>query len=289
MGNYINSSCFQSIIQLFSKDSESITLNTRRRDGYKYVGGMKHGEVIFTIPHQCAHVKSPMFDDNFLTSLSYILQENDPLYKRVMQSIWLFNEACSDSYMISFEREVILFASAFEQLFDCGNCYHLTKIFGKLLKNYSSITVENSSRYEDIVFSQNHGDTEKKWILSRKWIEELYDLRSAYTHGEDTTRRNWGWNELEHTLMASFTFPMIVKILLAQESKYILTETDEVYLKVIDNLLDAQDWFKPKNPSDFISHWQKTISDYKFHLHLERAVEKTVRKHSLRKKEEPEE
>lgn len=289
LGNYINSSCFQSIIQLFSKDSEFITLNTRRRDGSKYVGGMKHGEVIFSIPHQCAHVKSPMFDDNFLTSLGYILQENDPLSKRMMQSIWLFNEACSDSYMISFEREVILFASAFEQLLDCENCYHLTKIFGELLKNYSSITVENSSRYEDIVLSEDRGDTEKKWILSRKWIEELYDLRSAYTHGEDTKRRCWGWNDLEHTLMASFAFPMIVKILQAQESKYVLSETDEVYLGVIDKLLDAQGWFKPKDPSEFNSNWRKTISDYKFRLHLERAVEKVVGEHSSQENEEPKE
>ena len=89
--------------------------------------------------------------------------------------------------------------------------------------------------------------------------------------------------------MASFAFPMIVKILLSQESKYVLTETDEVYLGVIDKLLDAQGWFKPKDPSEFNSNWRKTISDYKFRLHLERAVEKVVGEHSSQENEEPKE
>ena len=280
-GNYINSSCLQSVTQLFSKDSEFITLNTRRRDGSSYLGGMKHGEVIFSIPHQCAHVKPPVFDDNFVTSLGYVLHDNDSLSKRMMQSIWLFNEGCSDSNMISFEREVVLFASAFEQLLDCENCYHLTKIFGELLEDYSSITVENSNRSEDIKLSKEHAEDEKKWYLSRKWIKELYDLRSDYTHGEDTTRRSWGWNDFEHTLMASFVFPLIVKILLAQESQYTLTDDDKIYLGCIDYILNAQKWFEPPEPSEATATWMKIIGDYRLHYR----VEEYFRKHKLKSEE----
>ncbi len=279
LGNYINSSCFQSVTLLFSKDKEYLTLNNRRRDGSSYLKGMKHGEVIFSIPHQCAHVKPPAFDDNFLTSLGYVLHENDPLSKRMVQSIRQFNEACSDSYMISFEREVVLFASAFEQLFGCENCYQITQKLGELLKDYNSVMVENSSRYEDIILTRDYEDAEKKWCLYRKWIQEMYQLRSCYVHGLDTSERSWGWNDLEHTLMASFAFPLIVKLLLAQESKYVLTETDEVHLGAIDKLLDAQGWFEPKDPSKFNSNWRDTISDSDNDYKLERTVEKYVGKH----------
>jgi hypothetical protein len=178
LGNYINSSCLQSVTQQFSKDSKFITLNSRRRDGSHYLGGMKHGEVIFSIPHQCAHIKPHAFDDNFLNSLGYVLQKNDTLSKRMIQSIWMFNEACSDSYMISFEREVILFASAFEQLFDCKNRYKLTKIFGQLLEDYSSITVENSNRSEDIKLSKKYVEAEKYGIFQENGLRNymIYEV-----------------------------------------------------------------------------------------------------------------
>ena len=278
LGNYINSSCFESVVQMFRKGSEFITLTMRRRDGQKYIGGMKHGEVSFSIPNQCTHVNSPEFDDDFVASLRYVLQENEPLSKRMMQSIWLFDEACSDSYTVSLQREVILFASAFEQSLNCKHCYELTKIFGDLLKDYGSITVENSNRLKDIAISTEYGHAERQWYLSRKWIEELYDLRSYYTHGEDTQKRSWGWNDLEHTLMASFAFPLIVKILLAQQSKYTLTEDDRIHAGAIDKLLNALDWFEPPDPSEVTCTWQEVISDHKLSSRIEEYFEKNRKK-----------
>ena len=67
-----------------------------------------------------------------------------------------------------------------------------------------------------------------------------------------------------------------VKLLLAQESKYTLNEIDEIHCGTISKLLDAQDWFTPPDPSQSLCTWRKTISDYKFHLSAERAVEKIV-------------
>lgn len=276
IGEYINSSCFETVFQRFVKGDKFMSLNTRRRDGSKDTMGYKHGEIIFSMPPQCTHIRFQHFDDNLLKSLNYVLQCNDPIARRVMGSVWLFDEACSDSYMISMEREIVLFASAFEQLLDCENKYELTQRIGSLFGDYSSISVIDSYRVDNIQFSKEYEEEEKQWFLCRKWIQELYQLRNYYMHGLDTNNKNWGWNMLEHTLMAAFVFPLAAKLLLAQESKYTLNEIDEVNCGVIDKLLDAQDWFTPSDPSRPLCTWRKTISDYKFHLSVERAVEKVV-------------
>lgn len=276
VGSYVNSSCFETVFQRFVMADEFMALNTRRRDGSNYNMGYKHGEIKFSMPPQCTHIRFQHFEDKLLESLNYVLQCNNPITRRIMESVWLFDEACSDSYMISMEREVVLFASAFEQLLDCENKYELTQRIGSLFGDYSSIRVIDSARVDNIQFSKKYEEAEKQWFLCRKWIQELYQLRSYYMHGLDTNNKSWGWNMLEHTLMAAFVFPLAVKLLLAQESKYALNVTDEIHCGAIDKLLDAQDWFTPTDPSQSLCTWRKTISDYKFHLSVERAVEKVV-------------
>ncbi len=281
MVEYINSSCFETVFQRFVKGNEYMSLTTRKRDGSKCSMGHKHGEIIFSMPPQCAHLKLQKFDSNLLKSLDYVLQYNTPIARRVMESVWLFDEACSDSYMTSMEREVILFASAFEQLLDCENKYELTQKINSLFEDYSSIRVIDSTRDKNIKFSNEYGDSEKQWFLCRKWVEELYDLRSCHIHGLDTSDRNWGWNTLEHTLMAAFIFPLIVKILLAQESQYTLTDDDKIHLGCIDHLLNAQKWFEPPEPSETTTTWRKTIGYCRLHYR----VEEYVRKHKLKNEE----
>jgi len=279
LGNYTNSSCFETVFQEFSKGAKFIRIMTRRRDGCHYLTGQKHGEVKFSMPLECANRNTPVFDDALLISLGYVLEEREPLARRLMQSIWLYNLACSDSHRISLEREIVLMVSAFEQLFSrCQGANDLACKVETLLNGYGSVKVGDCSRIDRIKLSNGNENTEKQWYICRKWMQEIYQLRNDYTHGNDPTRRTWGWNVLEHSLMASFVFPLTVKILLAQESKYSLTEADKVRIGAIDILLNAQDWFKSADPSTAISTWQKTISDYKFRVRLERGIEKVIKK-----------
>jgi hypothetical protein len=81
--------------------------------------------------------------------------------------------------------------------------------------------------------------------------------------------------------MASFVFPLIVKSLLAQESKYTLTDNDKIYLGCIDLLLNAQKWFEPPEPSEVTVTWRKTIDNYR----LQYRVEEYFRKHKPKSKE----
>lgn len=288
LGNYTNSSCFETVFQEFSKGAKFIRIMTRRRNGCHYLIGQKHGEVKFSMPPQC-NIQPPVFDNSLLVSLAYVLEGSDPLARRLMQSIWLYNLACSDSYRISLEREIILMVSAFEQLFSrCQGANDLACKVSALLDSYGSVIVDNCSRINNIKLTNNKENIEKGWYLHRKWIQELHRLRSCYMHGDDTTRRKWGWSVLEHSLMAAFVFPLVVKILLAQESKYSISEADKVRIGAIDILLNTQDWFKP-DPATGISIWKKTINDYKFRSSLERAVEKVIEKRYSQANEAPQE
>jgi hypothetical protein len=277
-GSYANSSYFETVFQEFSKESEFIRIMTRRRDGCFYLMGHKHGEVKFSMPLECAKRDTPVFDDVLLISLGCVLEEKEPLARRLMQSIWLYNLACSDSRRISIDREIVLMVSAFEQLFSrCQGADDLACKVDTLLDNYGSTIVGNCPRISDIKLTGGKENLEKQWFIHRKWIQELYKLRNDYTHGDDPVRRSWGWNNLEHSLMAAFVFPLIAKILLAKQSQYSLVEADHVRLGAIDKLLNARDWFG-RDPATGISMWQKVISDHKFNSCVERAIEKVIRK-----------
>src|SRR5262245_18215215 len=53
-GRYVNSEAFRFVGQRFSGQMPAyISLVSRRRDGSKWDGGYKHGEVNFSIPNQC--------------------------------------------------------------------------------------------------------------------------------------------------------------------------------------------------------------------------------------------
>jgi len=280
LGNYTNSSCFETIFQEFSKDSEFISIITRKRDGHSRLMGLKHGELKLSIPLECANIAPPVFDNALLISLGYVLEEKDPLARRLMQSIWLYNLACSDSNRISLENEIIFMISAFERLFsNCQGADDLACKISTLLDSYGSIIVDNCSRINQINLTSKKEKIERQWFIHRKWMQELYQLRNDYIHGNDTNRKSWGWDVLEHSLMAAFVFPLIVKILIAKESKHTLAKDDEVRMGAIDILLNTQDWFK-LDPATGISTWQKTISDYIWHSHSGMAIEKVIKKQS---------
>lgn len=277
-GSYTNSSYFETVFQKFSKGSEFIRIMTRRRDGYFHLTGHKHGEVKFSMPLECAERAASVFDDALLVSLGYVLEEKEPLSRRLMQSIWLYNLACSDSHSIPIERQIVIMVSAFEQLFaGCQGANDLACKVDTLLDNYGSVIVDNCSRISDIQLTSGRENSERQWFIHRKWIQELYQLRNNYTHGDDSGRRSWGWNNLEHSLMAAFVFPLIVKILLAQQSQYSLVEANYVRMGAIDKLLSAQNWFE-RDPATGVSVWQKVISDHKLNSSIERAIEKVINK-----------
>lgn len=63
----------------------------------------------------------------------------------------------------------------------------------------------------------------------------------------------------EHFVMASFVFPLLVKILLTQNLKFQFSENDVSLLHTIDLLLDQCDWGENDKNENCLSNWQSTI------------------------------
>ena len=60
--------------------------------------------------------------------------------------------------------------------------------------------------------------------MHKKWVEELYDVRSKVAHRGTTASREWGWSIHEHLVMAAHVFPLAVKLLLVQEGSSAVTQ-----------------------------------------------------------------
>lgn len=269
VGYYANSSAFQVVFQRFTPGSEWIALTIRRRDGETLSGGYKHGEVKFSIPVQSAHLEPAHMDIALLEALDQCFRAPDALTRRLLQAISLYNQAHTDSDAILPEREVILLASAFEQLFaDCNGAEDLACKVSTLLESYGAVRVRDSVRAGPIQLTKGREPQEQAWFLHRKWAQELYHLRNDFTHGNDPARRSWGWSVPEHLVMGSFVFPLLVKVLLAQASRYSLLGNDIDRLQVIDLLLNETDW---ATDSGNHSKWSETIQKHKTDRTLERA------------------
>lgn len=270
IGHYTNSSAFQVLFQRFEPRSEGIALTIRRRDGETLSGGYEHGQIKFSVPVQCSHLQPAHIDAALLATLDDCFKAPDALSRRLLQAISLYNQCHSDSDAVLPEREIVLLASAFEQLFaSCNGAEDLACKVSTLLDSYGAIAVGSSARAGAIQLSKKKEKQEQAWFLHRKWTQELYHLRNDFTHGNDPARRSWGWSILEHLVMGSFVFPLLVKVLLAQGSKYSLLDTDIYHLQVIDHLLNQTDW-----PARSGNHtkWSETIQEHRSEQSLGKAI-----------------
>ena len=77
--------------------------------------------------------------------------------------------------------------------------------------------------------------------MHKKWVEELYDVRSKVAHRGTTASREWGWSIHEHLVMAAHVFPLAVKLLLVQEGYYTLTDADIIWGRSVDPVVATVD------------------------------------------------
>lgn len=136
---------------------------------------------------------------------------------------------------MSLESEAVLLAAAFEVLFDADDKYSLTCKYRSCFDDYKTKVVSDALQ-EHTGIKLDEGDNQGKdlqWQLGRKWIQELYDLRSAVVHGADLSARQWGWHPFEHLLIGAYVYPLAVKTLLEKEGHYTLSNTDRIAWQLI--------------------------------------------------------
>ncbi|PIR21049.1 MAG: hypothetical protein COV45_02655 [Deltaproteobacteria bacterium CG11_big_fil_rev_8_21_14_0_20_47_16] len=265
---YCNSSPFQPIFQNLTIPPRGKAVQQRRRYGSLLDGGYNHGDLIFSRPLECKSLRL-VVDKIFLAGLDSVAKSQSNLYRRILNSLSFVRLANTDQSHMSFESEAVLLAAAFEILFDADDKYSLTCKYRSCFDDYKTKIVSGVLQERPgikLEEGENKG-RDLQWQLGRKWIQELYDLRSSVVHGSDLSARQWGWHPFEHLLIGAFVYPLAVKILLKNVGRYTLSNKDKLDCMAIDFILASNDWCKPVNERSNQSNWQKAVSDAMWQSH----------------------
>lgn len=203
IGPYVNSSSFRIVWQRFTGAPTYISLTSRRRDGRNWDGGYKHGEVKFSGPLQCSLRDHATVDEALLDALDRGNVARCKTIERLRYALPFVSLANTDDDLMGEIPEAILMGSAFEQLLEgTANAFTLGREFGALFGSYGSVSVEDARKVRpgiDIDASKpERAAAQPKWWVHRKWMEELYDIRSKSVH-EGTARGEPGGGHLSST------------------------------------------------------------------------------------------
>jgi hypothetical protein len=269
--SYVNRTMCDLYWQRFTEPVDYISVTARRRDGQLMSGGYKHGEVKFTVPPQADSRESVSVDVAFVEALNRAVAGTPDLMRRLKPAVAFLSLANTDSDAMPRSAEVILMGAAFEQLLEANGAYELSKKFGDLFQSFGSVKVEEALKVRiGIRVNRKHVADQRSWFVHRKWIEELHKLRSAHVHGECLSARTWGWQPSEHLVMAAFTFPLAVKLLLSESGHYTLTRSDKASLGALDELLACMGW-QESGPAG-ANVWQERLHKSKSRLRVDDAV-----------------
>ena len=260
-GSYVNSTMFRIIGQAYSGDMPvHIAISARRRDGETLGGGYKHGEVTFNVPVQCSIRETAIFDEDFLAGLSAAVAADSAVAGLLRTTVPFVELANTDDDFMTEHAEVILMASAYEQLLRCpANKYKLGQKLAKLFCRFGSVTVADAQKVRSgITIDDSKPDraaAQPKWWVHRKWIEELYGMRNKVAHEGSDGGRSGGWTIFEHLVMAAYVFPLAVKLLLEREGHYALTDADRGRCQAVDQLLACAQWVEDEAGRESQESW----------------------------------
>ena len=232
-------------------------------------------------------------DDALLEAIDRADKAGSPTVDRLRTALPFVELANSDDDFMTPHNEAILMGSAFEQLLDADvKKYKLGTAFADLFREFGSVTVAEAQKVRpDIQIDKSdaaRAAAQPNWWVHQKGIEELYDVRSKVVHKGTATVRPWGWSVFEHLVMAAHVFPLTVKLMLAAEGHYTLTDDDRVRCLIVDKLLASPRWVDAYDDDDdeddgssSVSEqsWPRILSTTRNRLAFEKAWSSVKEKH----------
>ncbi len=267
-GNYVNSSMTEIHFQNFSLGEDGVAFTSRKRDGNSSDMGYTFDKIIISTPTACRiHTGCNSISDKWLKSLETVLSRSTPLDRLIIEASSLFTQANTDSPSVLSSTEVITLANAFERLLEAEGRLKISEKLSSLLSSWQNIKVKDSNLLKvkkvtasTIYQGKGYEDIEQWWLL-RLWMLENYILRCDYVHGNDVDSKIWIWHPQQHMLLGSHIFPLLVKVLLVNETRYELNKEDRRKLHAIDNLLELEVYYNRKTNTNL---WRKTIFEQRY-------------------------
>ena len=227
---YCNASDFAFIMQSFREEAQGTRFSVRRRDG--------SASIIVT--EGVYEVREPVHgnrgDDKILDMpliAAILAVQGSRTWDRLYDAIGAFLRANTDSGEMAEQVEVVEITGAFEKALGVWGADPLKRAFEARFRPTKDITPKDAPRVPP---ARKNGPS-----LRRLWIDDLYTLRNAHAHGDQSDPSDLLWTRQEHLLLAAYSFPLLVKSLLAEEGTYGFTADDQEAVDLFEWLLKERE------------------------------------------------
>lgn len=232
--NYCNTASLSITAQHFSEDSPSASaITTRRRDGsaLSYMTGGR-GKPLFLRPIHVSSNYSLDMDNVF--ALAMLNLPEGPLRNRLLDTVTLFNHANTDSNEVPVSAEIVFMRAALETLLGAN---HTTEDLNDKLMMVMTPHL-GPVKWHDVHISSKKW--KNRWIKADRpfsaWVRDFCHWRNEGAHGKSGSEKypDPVWSLWNHLLFTSWFMSRIVKVILAAEGLYTLTQDDKDVLGNIE-------------------------------------------------------
>lgn len=239
---HLNATMFQPVSMSVSAASNTIGLYVRRRGGGLNIGGIGTKDFVFTEPPQVQRTECETIDEKLLEALTLARDKSPELARSITDSLQYFLLANAEEQILDDEHCLMLSAISFERLLkpNKSSAIGLAEAFDCKWIDFEAIPITEAKNIEpDNAWKEG----QKAWSIKKKWMKELYEVRSSYAHRGKRSALSSNWGHWQHIVIAAFTYPLTVKLLSKDAGLYELREEDQVNCDVLDRLL-ISDWGK---------------------------------------------
>ena len=171
--------------------------------------------------------------------IGYSAQPDSADWGRWQNAISCLNQANTDSDNIRHQVEWVLLCSAFEHLLSAKS--NAKDVACKLAETFASpeeLLAKDATRCS---CQQKRDGCSVRY----QWMREFYRIRGDFAHGKLNTQQPTTWNHLEHLVLATIAFTLLVKSLLDKACKYKLTDNDRAQIDIFEKFADSPDFLRP--------------------------------------------
>jgi hypothetical protein len=252
---HLNATMFHIIGQGVTAGSDQIAPFFSRRGAGLQIGGMRFKDIVFQRPPQIEGTDCRTINIALIKAIEKARRLQLPVADAIDSSLELFLLGHSETPELDWDSCVMLSAMAFERLLEPVQSTAQTTAasFAAHWSPFARIKLSNAKRVKpDVKYATQQAD----WPLHRKWIKELYEARSATAHRGVQTNFSRNWLAWQHLVVAAFAYPLSMKLMLAENNLYTLSNRELGACDALDNLLDSnwgKGWRKPPEWSEILS------------------------------------
>jgi hypothetical protein len=233
-----------------------VFFQARRLDGSRNVF-VPHENLVVAMPVHVAGNDPVSIDEALLNA--FLLERGKDDWPRFRQALQDFNLASTDSTEIPIEVAIVLMNGALEQVLDAdaGKEPDLAAKFAAALSPAEDLDVGSCSRIDSSRYP-------KAKSVRDVWIRDLFRLRGDFAHGLLSSRYRPNWSAREHLLLASFCFPLLLKLALAERALYTMSVADTDGIDAFEALCCAEHFGDDEDGTAEMP-WHKTLAKAGLH------------------------